>query len=392
MTSLVKSDSLYSLDQWRYSLFSFIFVGLFICNVYAFKYSPYPNQIFWLYVLLFCLTTYGTFHRSRIAYEECRKIVLVFALYICAFYVVSFWELIPGVSIRALPTYSLNGMLLVAGFAVGHRLSRNQLFQSFEIIAWLVVFFTVGQWVLEPSTSRFGDNPTAMVVLPFVVASRKSLVSVCLVVTLLGSQSLTSTIASLLGVITYVWLFYRGDIFRFVHLNLKLIVSFLTIGTVGAYLAKDYVYNSLERFQTHYDPARNFITENSKQMLMDSNGIGIGYMNFYGWTSLSGRFRDVGRTGVVINGVNLHNSFMTWALEGGVLVCLSVVLMFVLTFRRIRLVSAFDQSLGALFLSWCTAFGIYALYHQTHSLMQFWLCIGLIWGWSAKLRSIRDYG
>src|SRR5690606_6711377 len=118
--------------------------------------------------------------------------------------------------------------------------------------------------------------------------------------------------------------------------NSGLIIASVTLGTGGAYAARGYIYGTIERYLTHNDPLRVSIAEISRQLLWQSSGWGIGYMNFYAWYGMVTGYHAEGRTGAAIEGVNLHNSYMTWALEGGLPVCIVVGIMLWRTHRRVQ--------------------------------------------------------
>ena len=108
MTAFAQKGALFPLDPtWsiRQKVLFSAWVGFFVCYIYAFRYSPYPNQVYWLYVLSGFAISYQTFKNSRIAYAVGVKAFSIFALYIAALYFVSFGELFHGVSAVTLPTY-----------------------------------------------------------------------------------------------------------------------------------------------------------------------------------------------------------------------------------------------------------------------------------------------
>jgi len=59
------------------------------------------------------------------------------------------------------------------------------------------------------------------------------------------------------------------------------------------------------------DVTRSYIVDRSWDLLAASNGLGIGYMNFYAWSGIDSDYAYETETGHVVEGFNLHNSFMT---------------------------------------------------------------------------------
>jgi hypothetical protein len=78
---------------------------------------------------------------------------------------------------------------------------------------------------------------------------------------------------------------------------------------------------------------------------------------------------------------------MTWALEGGILVIMSVAFLVYLTSKRIRLIYKNDRKYGAVLVGMIAAFMVFGMAHQLHMLTQFWAFIGLVWGYSFQLQS-----
>lgn len=360
-------------------------IGLYACHVYAYSYSGLPNQIFWLYVLLFAaFATAVVLIRSKTALATAVELVSLQLLYIGAFWVVSWWELIPGTSARHLPFHSMDWLLLLAFVAIGYRLTVAQVVDVHQRLAWLVIAYTVGQAWLTPDASRLGLGPLSMFLAVLLVAYRRTVTASCLAMAMLASSHTTPVAAGLAGVIVYTLAFYRGRVLKALLAQRRLIISVTAIGLIAAAVSWDRIQATLARL-SEQDPFRAYISENSWRMLSEHGLRGIGYMNFYAWSGIDTGYRGEGRTGAAIEGFNIHNSFMTWALEGGAIVSLVVAVLIWLTIRRARRISTRDARLGALLHGWFAVCFVFALFHQLHTAVQFWATIGLIWGMHARI-------
>jgi hypothetical protein len=362
-----------------------LWIGLFICHVYAFSYSMRPNQVFWAYALLVAAFSATTAIRSKTAVLACSKLVALHWLYLLAFVIVSSWELIPGTTARHLPFISLDWALALLGFVVGYRLRSSQLVRVLVILAWLVVAYTIGQWIFTPGVTRFGYGPLSMLLLVVLVAYDRVLTTVLLGLAMAGANHVTPLAAGVAGVSFYFIVRYRGNVLRAVVEKRRFLFVALFLPLAMAF-ALERVLGTFNRFRTlGDDTVREYIVHHSVAMIRESGLMGIGYMNFYAWSGLDTGYRGEARTGSDILGFNLHNSYMTWALEGGVLVTAVVLVLLLLTVKRLNVIYGSDGNLGAVLYSWLVVFGIFAMFHQLHMSIQFWTVIGLIWGVHARL-------
>jgi hypothetical protein len=369
------------------TVFTVLWIGLFACHVYAFSYSLRPNQVFWAYALSIAAFSAAVGIRSKTALWAAGTLVALHALYLLAFVIVSYWELIPGTTARHLPLISLDWAVALTGFVVGYRLKASQVVRALVILAWLVVAYTVGQWVLTPGVSRFGYGALSMLLLVVVVAYNRVIATLCLGLVMAGSNHVTPLAAGLAGVLFYVPAYYRGNVLRSIVENRRFLLLAFAL-PLATTVVLERVLGTFNRFRTlGDDTVRDYIVDNSIAMLRESGFMGIGYMNFYAWTGLDTGYREVARTGSDILGFNLHNSYMTWWLEGGVLVTIVVLVLLLLTIKRLSVIHEYDKRMGAVLYSWLVVFAIFAMFHQLHMTIQFWSAIGLIWGMHARLAS-----
>ena len=374
------------------SILGFLWVGLYAVYVYAYNFTIMPNQIFWSYVLIFFIYSAITLLKKKALFEALKPVV-AYWIYLAAFYIVSYWELVPGTSVRHLPFHSLEWLVIFAFFAIGYQLSVVKQCRVYVVMAKLIVLWTALQFFLFPDVPRFGYGSLAMLLLPLLLAYRQFWTFALLLLFMFGSAHVTPLVAGGAASLVYLLVFYRFNLLEAVRQHLRLLVIFLFVMAAALPVLWAKVVNTLNRLMSidgslvGQDWLREYIIENSWRMLVETKGLGIGYMNFYAWSGLDTGYSHVTRTGSIIEGFNIHNTFMTWALEGGVLVILSVVFLGYLTSKRIRLIYKNDRKYGAVLVGMIAAFLVFAMAHQLHMLTQFWAFIGLVWGYSFRLQS-----
>jgi hypothetical protein len=237
---------------------------------------------------------------------------------------------------------------------------------------------------LTPEITRFGYGPLSMILLVVLVAYDRVLAAILLAVAMAASNHITPMVAGFAGVAFYLIVYYKGNILRLLVEKRRFMLAFFLV-PVAVSVALQQTISTFSRFQTlNDDYVRSYIVDQSTQMLRESKFLGIGYMNFYAWSGIDTGYAGESRTGSEILGFNLHNSYMTWALEGGLMVSVIVLVILWLTMGRLKAVLAADRQLGAVLMSWFIVFGIFALFHQVHMSIQFWGAIGLVWGIHAK--------
>jgi O-antigen ligase len=116
---------------------------------------------------------------------------------------------------------------------------------------------------------------------------------------------------------------------------------------------------------------------------------GIGYMNFMPWFGDMYDFTSINSRGKEVIGMNLHNVFQTWALEGG-LPCLIIVSVMIWKYfsilrRRIRQ-SQNDTEKGyyKLFVIGMVCLLVGGLFHQIHQTPMLFIFLGIVYALDDK--------
>lgn len=112
---------------------------------------------------------------------------------------------------------------------------------------------------------------------------------------------------------------------------------------------------------------------------------GMGYMNFMQWYGDKLGVYSESSNGKEIIGVNLHNSYQTWALEGG-LICLIIIgylfyKYIIISIARIKQSETYyERSFHIVGLISLVSFAIFASFHQLHQTIIFFIIIGIVFG------------
>jgi O-antigen ligase len=110
---------------------------------------------------------------------------------------------------------------------------------------------------------------------------------------------------------------------------------------------------------------------------------GMGYMNFMKWYGEKFGISELTANGTEIVGMNLHNSFQTWALEGGIFAIIIIIyIMYVYIKRSIYKIkisqNQFEKNFHTVGLINIVSFIIFASYHQLHQNIIFFILLGIV--------------
>lgn len=399
----------------RRTLFQTFWFLSHLVFVYAFTYSEFPNQIHWIYTIglfgLGCLLW-----PRRLTDRGFRELALLVVLYFAAFAIVSFWEQFPGTSVEHGKFELIHIAVAFNAYLLGRALPPERILKMHVVLGIVLMLYAVAQMVFGADVSRYGYGQQLMLCLPAALILGRHNLAIVGILIMMASAHKTPLGSAIVAIaFTFWWLhgaswlrnrragrvrrWKRERVLLFPIKVIAVIVVAVVVGlvfterialTVARFLPEDtYIdFGSFSVVGEGEDRERLYVSEASRSLLPDYFIQGMGFMNFYAWT---GRDRDssrVTRLGREETGVNLHNSYMTWALEGGLLVVSAVLLMFYRTHLRIRnllAVPAFRQ-VGILAVSWAAALLLLGTAHQLHAIVQLWGTIGLIFGMSEQTR------
>jgi hypothetical protein len=126
--------------------------------------------------------------------------------------------------------------------------------------------------------------------------------------------------------------------------------------------------------------------------LYKSNWIfGIGYMNFMPWFGDEYNYSKINTRGKEVVGMNLHNTFMTWALEGGI-PCVAIIFLILWKYFRIlnkrikQSEDIYERSYYKLLAISMICIFIRGLFHQIHQDPLFYIFIGIVYALDDRYR------
>lgn len=324
------------------------------------------------------------------------------------------WAEYPDITIWYVTTESIYIII----FALFYLLSMN--FEPDRIINFFVnlmpptILIYLIIYIIDPEAGRLGGY--ALVFLPFVLLfctlrliqsfSIRNVVFITAgLLMLVMGKSRTPLLITGLGLllifvtITKQWRTRRKLVAVFMSIVLVLIIAFLSFQpirlsvatTITRIIYQDVVVGDQVIEAEKPDPLRWSIYDNARSLYKTNWLLGMGYMNFMPWYGDMYNFSFMTAKGKEIRGMNLHNVYQTWSLEGG-LPCLGIVTLLLWKYfnilrRRIR------QSKNDLERSYCKLFVIgmvcllvEGLFHQIHQAPVFFIFLGIVYALDVKNR------
>lgn len=337
--------------------------------------------------------------------------ILIYYLYLL---LTAMWAEYPDITIW----YSLTESIYIIIFALFYLLSMN--FKPDRIINFFVnlmpptILIYLIIYIIDPEAGRLGGY--TLVFLPFVLLfctlrliqsfSIRNVVFITAgLLMLVMGKSRTPLLIIGLGLllifvtITKRWRTRRKLVAVFMSIVLVLIIAFLSFQpirlsvatTISRIIYQDVVVGDQVIEAEKPDALRWSIYDNARSLYKTNWLLGMGYMNFMPWYGDMYNYSFMTAKGKEIRGMNLHNVYQTWALEGG-LPCLGIVTLLLWKYfnilrRRIR------QSKNDLERSYCKLFVIgmvcllvEGLFHQIHQAPVFFIFLGIVYALDVKNR------
>jgi len=380
------------------NVFLYSWVATPLVFFFAFTYSEAPNQIFWGYTFALFSLAISLSITNQLVTSGIGELLALMAGYFLAFYVVSFWEEFPGTTLDYGKFELIYIVVAINSFVIGRNLQQERVIGLQAGLAVILILITVVQLILDSEQIRYGYGLQMMLCLPAAMVLRQYLIVVIGLIVMLASLHKTSLVAAVLSIIVIAF-FSKKSMARphSAFFNASILTLSIIIGlTVGGFFLQE-ILPTVARFfpegsitimdinveSEGADPAREYVTLKTLMLLPEYFVRGMGFMNFYIWSGPEVGEYEVNRFGQVIVGVNIHNSYMTWLLEGGLLVSFTVI---VLLYRTLKKAFALysnnsSSSIGVLALAWCVAVLTSAAFHQMHSSIQLWGTIGITFGY-----------
>ncbi|WP_216184244.1 O-antigen ligase [Polynucleobacter sp. MWH-HuK1] len=325
--------------------------------------------------------------------------------YALAFILVSYWGIDFQESIKYqvlyLPIVTID---FIVAFIIGYKFNQAVVAKYILIAGALSIFYLLIDAYLHPSLPRIGvlDLDVAMIV-PLATISGATTLAFAAIFTLLASTKKTITVAAI---------FSLGAAFLFKARNsrghrnaalerrnsvasiwIRRIVGVIAIFFVMALFAEKIqtTYKRLSDPQGDEDPSRTAISTLSFELLSENFPAGIGLGGFSSISQELINYRILDARGEIVYGANLHSSYMTWALEGGLPIVVIVLSLCFFTFRAIRHLLKDEKSrvLGEVMLIWLFQGMLYGLFQQWHNSAPFWMLFGLVFGCYERSKRVK---
>jgi len=366
--------------------------------------TAYPNQIYVLYEILEICLAAVILKRFHQAVRLQLKWVAVLLLYSLTFIVVSYYGVDFQTSIEYGVYYQPPVIVLefAIAFIIGYLFDERRTFKYLRVFAFVLMAYTLLQIELEPDRSRYVTNLNIPMAIPLFVFARQGFFALLSCLVLLLSLKKTVVACGLLSLALAYLL--RGYVLRRERstdpggrLTAGRLIAAVSI-VIFVFAAMAFIMirfsgnlsATMARFSEPEDTARAAITAYSLILLLQNFPVGIGWMGFLYMSIGVIRYDVTDARGEVRPGAPLHNSYMTWALEGGLPVLLIMMFLFWQLLRTIRRLIRHRESalIGATALIWLLSGMLFGMFQQWHSSGTFWQLFGIVFGSYARYRCL----
>lgn len=333
------------------------------------------------------------------------SLLLLWPLCIYFLYLIfsSLWALYPFQTLY----YSFGDLIFLVNSVVIVRFFQvykvEGVYQLFHLITWMCILGTISQILINPDLTRLGVGSIFLAIsLPFIYRnsnfSKKYIyflltISVAL---LLVSMSRTVIIVGFLNFLLSIIFLEPGlankfkrvfTLFFFTSMLAGLLVlipdtRYFFLKTLVRFFNIDLYSINEMLIAEGEDYLRISLIEEAGRLYPSYWFQGMGYMNFMQWYGENFNITYESFDGKKeIVGSNLHNSFQTWALEGG-LFCLFIIgFLFFIFFRNclsgLKSADLEIQKAKLLLLSSMLSLFVFAFFHQLHQSLVFFIILSL---------------
>lgn len=382
------------------SVYLILWVVTPLVNAVAVK-TWYPNQIIVGYELLQVCLAFILFRDYVGVILAQAKWIVVLLLYAGTFIVVSYYGVDFATSVEYFVLYMpfLIVLPFMVAFTIGYIYAEERTFAYMMAVGPLLLLETLLEMQLYPEQTRFASTLNIPMVIPIYVFSGQALLAlVCFIVLLMSFKKTLAVI----GLISLVMAFLltgfvsRGGAPRRAASGRQsvavTIATTAVLLTATTFMVMEYATNitgTVGRFSEPEDISRAAITYYSLLLLAQHFPWGIGWLGFLSLSIGLIPYDTTDQRGVVHSGANLHNSYMTWALEGGAPILLIVIYLF---WKLIGVIRSFlrrreQRLLGATLLIWLLGGMIFGAFGQWHMTDTFWQLFGFAFGCYARYAS-----
>jgi hypothetical protein len=383
----------------RISVYLLLWVLTPLVDTVAVK-TWYPNQIIVGYELLqVCLGVVLFRNFAKIVVVQARWIVILL-LYSGTFIVVSYYGVDFATSVENFVLYEPFLILLpfVVAFSIGYIYPEERTFRYLMAAGLVLLVETLLEMQLLPDQTRFVSTLNLPMAIPIYVFWGHTLLALICVLVLLTSLKKTMVV---IGLMSFVMAFLlkgyvrRGGApvggssgKRGLVATIATTLVLLVAATVILMGYSSHITGTVGRFSEAEDVSRAKITYYSLLLLAQRFPWGIGWFGFLSQSIGVIPYDTTDQRGEIHSGANLHNSYMTWALEGGAPILLIVIYLFWKLLAVIRSFLRHQQQrlLGAILLIWLLGGMIFGAFQQWHMTDTFWQLFGFGFGCYARYR------
>jgi len=339
--------------------------------------------------------------------------VVIYFLYLLT---TSTWAEYPDITISNVAIETIFIVIFALFYLLAMNFSTYRVINFFVYLAPITIIVFIASYLVDPEASRIGGY--ALFFLPFVLFFcvfrliesfsiwNIVLVTACLLMLVLGMSRAPLLISGLGLLLVFVTITKRGRtgrkyIARFVLIGVLATLIIVAVPILRFYAAKTIVritYKDMvvgdQVIEAEPPDAIRWLVYSDAFSLYATNWLlGIGYMNFMPWFGDTYGFRLENTRDKDVVGMNLHNVFQTWALEGG-LPCLFIVTFLISKYFCI-LRTRIRHSKNDLEKSYCKLLIIVmicvlveGLFNQIHQKPVFFIFLGIVYALDHKYGTI----
>lgn len=372
----------------------------------------FPNQI--IVVYNFFLFSYGISLASFDFYDIKMYIkrLLLPILYVVIFIVVSYL----GVNFAFSVKYHVLYLPLdLVNFSIWYFLGRFYDAKSFMSIYYrtvsiygIAILFSAMFGLVDPEQTRVISGVDLSLAIPLSILYGDILFSGIIFALSLFSIKKTVVLGVLLGYIAVQFYRKKFKFNGFHYLNnvaisikkirkSKVISALLLMFLAGLLIVlfSPFLIATVDRFTVNTDEVRMSIATEFINELFKHFPNGTGYYTFGYLTGDIIEYSTTTANGELLtDGVTLHNSFMHFALEGGLPILIIVFLLYRSYFKTIKFFLMWPETkyLGIIFICWFLVTIFYGLFQQYHATRYFFGIFGLAFGIYEKFKRIKKEG
>ena len=336
-------------------------------------------------------------------------LIVIYFLYLL---LTAMWAEYPDITIWYVATESIYIIIFALFYLLSMNFAPDRIIDFFVYMVPPAIIIYLILYIIDPGVSRLGGY--ALVMLPFVLffctlqlvqsfsIRNVAFVSSCLIMLVVGMSRTPLLIAGLGLLLMFVMITKRQ------RTRYKFVAVFMIIGaviTITFFAVQPLRLNAVKTFvrityqdmvvgdqliqAEKLDVVRWTIYADALSLYKTNWLFGMGYMNFMPWYGAMYNFSFENARGKETVGMNLHNSFQSWALEGG-LPCLGIITLllwkyFSILRRRIRQSkNDLEKTYYKLFIIVMICLLMEGLFHQIHQTPVFYIFLGIVYALDDK--------